>query len=102
MSRHMLPSPDGAEPGTETLVGWDTQMLTYYLTIEPSDDSLAEPVYLGREHEECSSLVYFLLALTRHKLHVPDGLVAELYFDRELGRANTETDWRGGDPIQIA
>jgi hypothetical protein len=102
VSRHLLPSPDGAEPGTCTVVGWDPRMRTYFLTIEPPDDYRAEPVYLGREPEEFRSLARFLNVLMQYKVCVPDRMVAELYFDAELDRANTETDWRDGDPVQTA
>jgi len=102
LSRHLLPNPDGADPGTETVAGWDQPMRTYYLMVNPPGGSENEPVWLGQEHGEFYTLDPFVQALITHGVRVPDALYAELYFDRDMGRSNTVTDWRTGSPVQLA
>ncbi|MBS2550493.1 hypothetical protein KGQ19_26840 [Catenulispora sp. NL8] len=102
MSRHLLPNPDGAEPGTETVAGWDQPMKTYFLMINPPSGSDTEPVWLGRDQGEFYTLEPFIQALAKHGVRLVDTLFAELYFDRDLGRSNTVTDWRSGEPVQLA
>lgn len=100
MSRHLIPSPDGAHPDTETVVGWDKQTRSYFLQINPPDGSPDEPVWLGLD-EQFYDLDDFLAAVEEHAVVVPDVLVAALFFDRDTGSADA-FDWRSGQPIPLA
>lgn len=102
MSRHLLPSAAGSEPGTETVAGWDQRLHTYFLQINPPSNSDAVPVLLGTDFDEFYDPDDFLDVLTQHGIATPDKLIAVLYWDRDLGRMNVITDWRSGDPVNVS
>jgi hypothetical protein len=102
VSRHLLPGPEGSEPGTQTVVGWDRPMATYFLQIWPPGQPHAATVWLGLMPGQFYGLDDFLPLLAEHGITVSDALITELFLDRDLGRSNVVTDWRSGRPVQIA
>jgi hypothetical protein len=101
LSRHLLPIPTGYGPATHTVVGWDAQTMTYFLHISPPKGSTDEAVLLGLGHAELYDPDEFLEVMEQHGIDAPDQLIAELYWDRDLGRSNRVIDWRSGQPVQL-
>lgn len=100
MSRHLIPSPDDAHPGTETVVGWDRQTRTYFLQIKPPEGCPAEAVWLGST-EQFYDLDDFLAAAEEHAVVMPDLLLVALFFDKDTGSPDV-FDWRSGQPIPLS
>ncbi|GAA2019036.1 hypothetical protein GCM10009839_14220 [Catenulispora yoronensis] len=100
MSRHLIPNPADFVSGTETVVGWDRPLSTFFLLIRPPEESDGDQVWLGLAAGEFYELDRFLPVLARHGIVLPDRLVLALFMDRDLGRASV-TDWRSGVPVPV-
>lgn len=101
MSRHLILSPAGTVPGTQTVVGWDRPLSTFFLLIQPPSESDAEQVWAGLSFGEFYDLDDFMPVLARHGIVLPDRLVVALFMDRDMGLSNVVTDWRSGVPLPV-